>query len=386
MALTVSDILARNLLPGMHLVSGGHGLENNVTWVNIMEILDTPESTQPGELLITTGYGLADRSRYSGLIARLKERGVSAVAIQTGYYIDRIPNFILEESAHYGLPVLDLPRNYSFSDILHILIDEISGDASLLKASGIDADWFQAALLTEMKAGGSNFFEPGRKNYLICIGPAGNFPSDSEAGNAALRTIRGWLGTLPCKIVSVSRGSSSCFLMSYDKGSSFHAVSYDLLIRLTLSSENEGLNFFAGIDRVPSEEALALSFRHALQGIVLLRSIEAVRGVCPYNNYDFISSFGAMYRSSRGSAMTVPALKTLIAKDRSRGTAYTRTLRVYLSENCSITKAAEHLNVHRHTLNNRLDVIRQMTGIDFRNPFTRASLYLSLMIHDYYGV
>ena len=52
----------------------------------------------------------------------------------------------------------------------------------------------------------------------------------------------------------------------------------------------------------------------------------------------------AMYRSSRGSAMTVPALKTLIAKDRSRGTAYTRTLRVYLSENCSITKAAEHLN------------------------------------------
>ena len=238
MALTVSDILARNLLPGMRLVSGGLGMENVVTWVNIMEILDTPESTQPGELLITTGYGLADRSRYSGLIARLKERGVSAVAIQTGYYIDRIPAFILEESAHYGLPVLDLPRNYSFSDILHILIDEISGDASLLKASGIDADWFQAALLTEMKAGGSNFFEPGRKNYLICIGPAGNFPSDSEAGNAALRTIRGWLGTLPCKIVSVSRGSSSCFLMSYDKGSSFHAVSYDLLIRLTLSSEN----------------------------------------------------------------------------------------------------------------------------------------------------
>ena len=93
MALTVSDILARNLLPGMHLVSGGLGLENVVTWVNIMEILDTPESTQPGELLITTGYGLADRSRYSGLIARLKERGVSAVAIQTGYYIDRSPNW-----------------------------------------------------------------------------------------------------------------------------------------------------------------------------------------------------------------------------------------------------------------------------------------------------
>ena len=131
MALTVSDILARNLLPGMRLVSGGLGIENVVTWVNIMEILDTPESIQPGELLITTGYGLADRNRYSGLIARLKERGVSAVAIQTGYYIDRIPAFILEESAHFGLPVLDLPRNYSFSDILHILIDEISGDASL---------------------------------------------------------------------------------------------------------------------------------------------------------------------------------------------------------------------------------------------------------------
>ena len=385
MALTVSDILARNLLPGMHLVSGGHGLENNVTWVNIMEILDTPESTQPGELLVTTGYGLADRSRYSGVISRLKERGVSAVAIQTGYYIDRIPDFIMEESARHGLPVLDLPRNYSFSDILHILIDEISGDASLLKASGIDSDWFQAALLKEAKAEGTDFFASGRRNYLICISPAGNYPAGSEASNAALRSIRAWLGTLPCQLAAAFRAGCGCFLLSYDQNSSFHAVNYDLLIRLTLISENDGLNFFAGIDRVNSEEELALAFRHALQGIVLLRSIEAVRGVCPYNNYDFISSFGAMYRSSRSSAVVVPALQTLIAKDRNRGTAYTRTLRVYISENCSITKAAEHLNVHRHTLNNRLDAIRQMTGIDFRNPFTRASLYVSLMIHDYYG-
>ena len=36
-----------------------------------------------------------DYKKHSGVISRLKERGVSAVAIQTGYYIDRIPDFIM---------------------------------------------------------------------------------------------------------------------------------------------------------------------------------------------------------------------------------------------------------------------------------------------------
>ena len=109
MALTINDILNRNLFPGLELRAGAEFSSNIVSWVNIMEILDTTESVKAGELLITTGYGLDDSSAYTNLIRRLKERGTAGIMIQPGYYIDQIPPYILADADRLGLPVLFLP-------------------------------------------------------------------------------------------------------------------------------------------------------------------------------------------------------------------------------------------------------------------------------------
>ena len=136
MALTINDILNRNLFPGLELRAGAEFSSNIVSWVNIMEILDTTESVKAGELLITTGYGLDDSSAYTNLIRRLKERGTAGIMIQPGYYIDQIPPYILADADRLGLPVLFLPPDYSFSDLLHTLISEIASDTSVISSAG----------------------------------------------------------------------------------------------------------------------------------------------------------------------------------------------------------------------------------------------------------
>ena len=58
MSITIQDLLQQKIFPGVAVVAGSRGIRNEILWINIMEIPDTPKTVQPGELLLTTGYGL----------------------------------------------------------------------------------------------------------------------------------------------------------------------------------------------------------------------------------------------------------------------------------------------------------------------------------------
>lgn len=126
MAFLVKDLVDRQIFGGVRLVAGVLNVSNPILWVNVMEILDTPRSLNEGELVVSTGYGLEDQSLHKDLIHQLKKRGVSGLAIQSGYYIDQIPEYIIEDANKEGLPVLELPERLSFSEILHVLMDQIT--------------------------------------------------------------------------------------------------------------------------------------------------------------------------------------------------------------------------------------------------------------------
>ena len=115
MAFLVKDLVDRQIFGGVRLVAGVLNVSNPILWVNVMEILDTPRSLNEGELVVSTGYGLEDQSLHKDLIHQLKKRGVSGLAIQSGYYIDQIPEYIIEDANKEGLPVLELPERLSFS-------------------------------------------------------------------------------------------------------------------------------------------------------------------------------------------------------------------------------------------------------------------------------
>jgi len=126
MSLLIKNIVENQLLRGVKMVSGFSGESNVISWVNVMEILDYPNSVQREELLVTTGYKLENQLLFSNLIETLKNNGVSGIAIQTGYYIDEIPSYIISDSNRLGFPVLEIPKKLTFSEILHILIQKIN--------------------------------------------------------------------------------------------------------------------------------------------------------------------------------------------------------------------------------------------------------------------
>ena len=388
MALTINDILNRNLFPGLELRAGAEYSSNIVSWVNIMEILDTTESVKAGELLITTGYGLDDSSAYTNLIRRLKERGTAGIMIQPGYYIDQIPPYILADADRLGLPVLFLPPDYSFSDLLHTLISEIASDTGSLPVSGFDADRFLRSITSRLDTETGLGFTIKNTGCLVCVTPVNSSAINAPQINASVRRLSSMLcGRMEHAVPEIRPGGHACILFLSEDPRALNSLLYDLQAIITSISEDTGISLYAGAEAADSEAGLPPAMQKALECISLLRQIGAKRGFCAYRDYSFISNLGVIYRSCRGRLSQNQALQHLIARDRTKKTEYVDTLRVFLTENCNTSRAAERLFIHRHTLLNRLESIREICGgIDLKNYCTRLGLSEALLMHDYYGI
>src|SRR5690349_781780 len=100
MVLTLRDVLDRHLAAADPQVLSGHdGLDNEVRWVHSSEIFEIGPLLSGGELLLTTGLGLAgvDSGTRRHYIRELAQRGVAGVAVELGRTFDQAPGEMVRE-------------------------------------------------------------------------------------------------------------------------------------------------------------------------------------------------------------------------------------------------------------------------------------------------
>lgn len=72
-----------------------------------------------GEFLITSGYVFKNEpERFKNLIIKLKEKNIAALGIKVDRFIGEIPENVLNISNELGLPLINIPTHYAFSDII----------------------------------------------------------------------------------------------------------------------------------------------------------------------------------------------------------------------------------------------------------------------------
>lgn len=385
MSLTIKEIIGRNLLDGAVMVAGFGGKDNDVVWINIMEILDTPESVQKGEILITTGYGLGNEEKHKNLIHRLKKRGVSGMVVQLGYYIDMVPKYIITAANELDFPVLTIPSRLTFSYIMHVMVDELmqnTGERKKEKSTSL----FQ--LLKKETDDKKISIDDSQDTYLFLIkeNENGVTVNSQDAINDVMHTIYSFLDNQPeSSAYMVQKDSTAAILLQMSKAKSQINIIFELTILLTFTSEQRHINFFVGVDQVESLKGLPAAYEHALECISVLNNVGAKRGVGPYDNLSFFELFGTLTRNNNTMLLGNEALRTLLSFDQTHETNYVHTLRIYLAYECNVSKTAERLYIHRHTLINRLKKIESMCKIHLEDYYTRTFLSLALVIHDYFA-
>lgn len=158
-ALTVREVLTLASLAGGELVAGAGGLDQVVRWANVMEVPDILPWVKCNELLLTTGFPLRHGSggqllgptAMSELIEGLVDRGVAALAVKTGRYLDELPQAMIRTAEQRGFPLIVLPGEIAFDEILSevftLLVDR--------QSTALDAaDRLHRALTTIVLQGG----------------------------------------------------------------------------------------------------------------------------------------------------------------------------------------------------------------------------------------
>ncbi len=149
---SVGEVLGVSTLAEAKLIAGRSGLDRIVQRLNVMEVPDILAWVKPHELLLTTGYPLRNTPQSLGrLVADLDERGLAALAIKLGRYVDELPEEMVEQADRLGFPLILLPNDVGFDDILNqVLTDILNRQAAVL----VRAEEAHRALVQVVLAGG----------------------------------------------------------------------------------------------------------------------------------------------------------------------------------------------------------------------------------------
>ncbi|MBB2899331.1 purine catabolism regulator [Kineococcus radiotolerans] len=115
------------------LLNGEEGLDAPVRWVHSSEIYEIGPLLQGGELLLTTGLGVAtvDAGARRHYVRDLATRGVAALAVEVGRSLPQVPPEMADEAARRGLPLVVLHEVVPFTRISETLNTAIIGGATL---------------------------------------------------------------------------------------------------------------------------------------------------------------------------------------------------------------------------------------------------------------
>jgi purine catabolism regulator len=131
-SITLGRALALPPLQHARVLAGQAGLERRVRHVNVMEVPDILPWVQPDELLLTTAYPLRDdRAALGTLVPELAARGLAGIAIKPDRYLEKIPAAMLTAADACGFPLIELPPESSFNEIISAVLSLILNEQSL---------------------------------------------------------------------------------------------------------------------------------------------------------------------------------------------------------------------------------------------------------------
>ncbi len=131
-SISLNRALALPPLRQARVVAGAAGLDREVRHVNVMEVPDILPWVQPDELLLTTAYPLRDdRAALGSLVQHLAAKGLAGIAVKPDRYLDGIPPVMLASADACAFPLIELPPDSSFNDIISSVLAVILNEQSL---------------------------------------------------------------------------------------------------------------------------------------------------------------------------------------------------------------------------------------------------------------
>ncbi len=121
MALELCHLIEKIAHKDISLLGGEKGMHNFVSWVHMVESLEASSFLEGGEIAFTTGIGLNSNLSILDLVQILYENRVAAVVINTGPFIESIPQEVVRFADEHEFPVFSVPWKIHVAEMIQII-------------------------------------------------------------------------------------------------------------------------------------------------------------------------------------------------------------------------------------------------------------------------
>lgn len=154
MNFSVRELLRTETLKNAKILAGKSGIDNEIKGVTIIEAPDIVKFIKGGEVLLTGLYAFKSCSieTFKGYFRELTQKNVSALILKRGRNVEFADNkidLLMEFAEAYSIPVLEVPFEVSFREIMSIIMEHIfNEEVARLKYFKTTHDNFSALLFS----------------------------------------------------------------------------------------------------------------------------------------------------------------------------------------------------------------------------------------------
>lgn len=355
MSIQVETVLALPEMAGVIVAAGAAGLQREILSVNVMEVPDISKYLKPGELLITTMFSIRDNEEMQRrLIPLLVEKGVTALAIAPLREHDLIPGFMIKQADEMGLPVLKLPYEISFDEVIKTIMNSII-EKRYRNELIEDILRGKAASLPRVLATGQSYGWNLEGSFIPVV----------VQGNISI--------TPPSDGIKVDLYDNTLYLFPLSNQEEVKRRTAEIIMMFR-TDQTVRIGIGRAIENILE---LPKGFAQARQAINISRQAKWPQNIVCYDN---LGVYRVLYSGADNTEKQL-FINEFLGPIINESELIT-TLRIYFENQGNQRSTAKAMNVHYNTISYRITRVEQLTGQNLSNSDDALCLQIALKLLD----
>ena len=385
MAVELQRLMEKVSHMDVSLIAGKGGMHNLVTWVHMVETTEASDFLEGGEIAFTTGLGLGNRTNLLDLLRLMYEKEVAGVIVNTGPFIEEIPQNAIDFCNENNFPLFVIPWKIHLAEVMRIFCFAITKDE-------------QRILETAAAFKNAIFFPKQEELYVVPLSQQGFHVNWNYA--VCMMNLSHSATDLSIRLEQLVTSLDTYARHKYDN---FAIFSHDTEILIVAGnySEQELHTFIQDLcsracQLLASGESVSMGCGKLTKSIRCLwksyRQAKSIQKLQENGKIDhsliFYSDMG-IYKLLMGiedreiiQEYYDKTIRPLLDYDKKNDSDLAVVLRAYLNHNGSVKETADELYVHRNTINYKLTRISEILDMDLSQLNTRLQLRIGFMLED----
>ncbi len=355
----------------LNIVAGKAGMDTVVSWVHMLEDETIVSRFHGEELAITTGMKADQPDWLLKVVTEMSQEDCAGIIINTGMYMERIPEEVIEWCNEHNFPILEMPWEISITELIQDycmrIIDQKQFEKKISNAfREVIQGRFKEADVRQVL--GERYDIEGTFQ-AFCIYVKKTMEDELSYNQAVIKleNLFGlWKGNDKINAsYGLIRMEVFLVLILNNRKEKYYTELPELILQsfATFSREKR---FYLGIGpRVIHLENLPTSYKRARTAMKMSRGTG--REMVDFEEMGFFKLLFSIDDTDILISYANEILGPLEEYDISHGSAYVDTLRSYIKNDRSLIRVAEDTFTHRNTVNYRIQNIKRILKCELKD-------------------